>query len=146
MKSVDRLLRIACYYNRVKFADFYNVYTNVRIKDTRSIVYHVLVNELNYSTYQVSELFNKPMDFIDDMCKYHAIEYDQIYHYRRQYLNTLTQFNNWNNTDLDLAYSIIKTKYDYDTDIKYEQILNDNCRLENENQKLKIKLNKISYV
>ena len=146
MKSVDRLIRIACYYNKVKFADFYNVFSNPRTKDARSMVYHILHNKQNFTIYDISELFNKSKDHIKDMLEYHNTEYEVINHYTRQYENILTQFNNWNNTDLDLAYSIIKTKYDYDTDIKYEQILNENNRLEHQLDILKIKLNKKSYV
>jgi hypothetical protein len=146
MKSVDRLIRICCYYNKVKFADFYNVFSNPRTKDCRAMVYHILHYQENFSIYDISEIFNKDIIFIKDMIKYHDTEYHIINHYTRQYENTLTQYRSWNNSDLDLAYSIIKTKYDYDTDIKYEQILNENNRLENELDKLKIKLNKKSYV
>tara|TARA_R100001129_G_C5325869_1_gene248583 strand:+ start:25028 stop:25468 length:441 start_codon:yes stop_codon:yes gene_type:complete len=146
MQSVNRLVRICCYYNKVKFADFYNLYSNVRIKDTRSIVYHILKTELGLNTYQISELFNKPVEYVEDHIKYHYKEYDIINHYKKIYENTITQFRNWNNTDLDLAYSIVKSKYDVERENKYEQILNDNNRLEHEIDILKIKLNKKSYV
>tara|TARA_R100001530_G_C4277471_1_gene144714 strand:- start:384 stop:815 length:432 start_codon:yes stop_codon:yes gene_type:complete len=139
MKSVDRLIRICCYYNKVKFADFYNVFTNPRTKDARSMVYHILNNKQNFSIDDISEFFNKTTPHIKDMLDYHHTEYKVINHYTRQYENTITQFENWDNANLDLAYSIIKTKYDYDTDIKYEQILNENCRLESEIKILKRK-------
>tara|TARA_R100000664_G_C2758408_1_gene147250 strand:+ start:2147 stop:2587 length:441 start_codon:yes stop_codon:yes gene_type:complete len=146
MKSVDRLIRICCYYNKVKFADFYNVFSNPRTKDCRAMVYHILNKKENFTIYAISELFNKDQGFIKDMIEYHNSEYDVINHYTRQYENTYTQYQNWNNSELDLAYSIIKTKYDYDADIKYEQILTENNRLEYELDMLKIKLNKKSYV
>lgn len=146
MKKVDRLIRISCFYNNVKYADFYNIFTNPRTKDARSIVYHILYNDFNYSINDISEYFNKATTHIKDMINYHNSEYDVINHYTRQYENTLSQFKNWDNSELDLAYSLIKTKYDYDKDIKYEQILNENNRLEYQLDILKIKLNKKSYV
>jgi len=145
MKSVDRLIRISCYYNKVKFADFHNIYSNPRTKDCRAMVYHILHHTLNISIYEISELFNKEKSFILEMLKYHDTEYLIINHYTRQYDNIITQFENWNNSDLDLAYSIIKTKYDHNTDLKYEQILNENNKLSYELDKLKIKKRK-SYV
>tara|TARA_R100000655_G_scaffold31221_1_gene62659 strand:- start:3084 stop:3524 length:441 start_codon:yes stop_codon:yes gene_type:complete len=146
MQSVNRLVRICCYYNKVKFADFYNVFSNNRIKDCRSIVYNILLLELNFNIYQISDYFNKPVKYIEDLINHHKSEYEIINHYTKAYQNTFTQFENWSNSELDLAYSIVKTKYDYDNEIKYEQILNDNCRLEHEIDILKIKLNKKSYV
>jgi cell division septum initiation protein DivIVA len=40
----------------------------------------------------------------------------------------------------------MKTQYDNEIDKKYEAILNENCNLKHELDKLKIKLNKKSYV
>tara|TARA_Y100001938_G_scaffold58270_1_gene81597 strand:+ start:22867 stop:23259 length:393 start_codon:yes stop_codon:yes gene_type:complete len=130
----------------VKFADFYNIFSNPRTKDARSMVYHILHYKENFSIYDISELLNKSKDHIVEMLKHHDSEYQIINHYTRQYENTYTQFKNWKNAELDLAYSIIKTKHDYDLDIKYEQILNENNRLEHQIDILKIKLNKKSYV
>ena len=147
MHSVNRLVRICCYYNSVKFADFYNVFSNTRIKDCRSIVFHILLIEDKLNLYQISELFNKNVEFIESHIKHHDLEYNIINHYKKTYDNTLTQYTNWTDSNLDLAYSIVKTKYDNLTENKYEQILNDNCRLEHEIDILKIKLNKIkNYV
>tara|TARA_R100000700_G_scaffold34282_1_gene42298 strand:- start:310 stop:750 length:441 start_codon:yes stop_codon:yes gene_type:complete len=146
MQSIDRLIRICCFYNKVKFADFYNIFSNPRTKDARSMVYHILHYKENFSIYDISELLNKSKDHIVEMLKHHDSEYQIINHYTRQYENTYTQFKNWKNAELDLAYSIIKTKHDYDLDIKYEQILNENNRLEHQIDILKIKLNKKSYV
>tara|TARA_R100001086_G_scaffold242329_1_gene169957 strand:+ start:654 stop:1094 length:441 start_codon:yes stop_codon:yes gene_type:complete len=146
MKAVDRLVRISCFYNKVKFADFHNMFCNPRNTDARAIVYHILNTELEFSIYDISELFNKEKAYIEKLLKHHNSEYNVINHYTRQYENTLTQFKQWNKTDLDLAYSIIKTKHDQDLDTRYEQILNENNRLTWENDILKIKLNKKSYV
>ena len=128
MKAVDRLVRISCFYNKVKFADFYNMFCNPRNTDARAIVYHILNTELEFSIYDISELFNKEKAYIEKLLKHHNSEYNVINHY------------------LDLAYSIIKTKHDMDLDTRYEQILNENNRLTWENDILKIKLNKKSYV
>ena len=142
MKSVSRLIRICCYYNSVKYADFYNVFSNVRIKDTRAIVFHILHNVLQYNKYQISDLIKMPISFVDEHLKYHEKEIELINHYKKLYYNTLTQFQSWNNAQLDLPYSIVKTKYDYEQSAKYEQILNDNNRLEHEIDILKFKLKK----
>tara|TARA_R110002050_G_scaffold124877_5_gene244228 strand:+ start:3637 stop:4077 length:441 start_codon:yes stop_codon:yes gene_type:complete len=146
MKSINRLIRISCYYNRIKFADFYNLYSNPRTKSSRAIVYTILYNDLNYSIYDISKMFKKSTQFITDILDYHKSEYNLINHYTKLYENTITQYDNWDKSGIDLAYSIIKTKYDYDLEIKYEQILNDNNRLSNEIENLKIILNKKSYV
>tara|TARA_Y100001938_G_scaffold119441_1_gene165424 strand:+ start:246 stop:686 length:441 start_codon:yes stop_codon:yes gene_type:complete len=146
MQSVNRLVRICCYYNSVKFADFFNVFSNSRIKDCRAIVYHILISE-SYNPYQISELFNKPIDFIEKHLAHHESEYEIINHYKKCYENTITQYKNWSDSNLDLAYSITKTKYDLLNENKYEQILNENNRLEHQIDILKIKLNKNkSYV
>ena len=142
MKSVERLVRIATHYNKVKFADFYNIYSNVRIKDTRAMVYSILYNEMEFSLFDIGALFNKDTEYIKIMVDYHDSEYNIINHYTKIYDNALTQFENWNNTDLDLAYSIIKTKYDNKNEIKYEMILNDNNRLSDLNDKLNKQLKK----
>ena len=147
MKSVERLVRIASHYNKVKFADFYNIYSNIRIKDTRAMVYHILHDDMAFSLFDLEVFFNKDTDYIKQMINHHNSEYESINHYTKIYDNTLTQFKNWNNTDLDLAYSIIKTKYDYCNEIKYEIILNDNNRLSIINDKLNKKIKKIkAYV
>jgi hypothetical protein len=145
MPSVNRLVRICCYYNSVKFADFYNVFSNIRIKDCRAIVFHILLNQ-DYTVYQISEIFKKPIEFIESHLKHHEIQYDYINHYKKTYDNTQTQYSNWTDSNLDLAYSIIKTKYDLLNENKYEQILNENNRLEHQIDILKIKINKKSYV
>ena len=145
MPSVNRLVRICCYYNSVKFADFYNVFSNPRIKDCRAIVYHILLSQ-DYNVFQISEIFNKPIEFIEKHIKYHETEYELINHYKKTYDNTYTQYSNWTDTNLDLAYSITKTKYDLLNENKYEQILNENNRLEHQIDILKIKLNKKSYL
>ena len=49
----------------------------------------------------------------------------------------MTQYDNWSNSTLDLAYAIMKTKYDYRLEIKYENILNENNRLKHQNSILK---------
>ena len=56
--------------------------------------------------------------------------------------NIETQLDNWNNTDLDLQYSLIKTKHDADLAEKYEIILNENYKLKSELNKLRIKKRK----
>ena len=146
MESVDRLVRICCYYNKVKFADFHNIFSNPRTKDGRSMVFHILHTKEGFSIGGMCDMFNKSKEYIENLLDYHYTEYDVINHYTRQYETTITQYDNWKNSDLDLAYSIIKTKYDYSNDIKYEHILNENCRLEHELDILKIKLKKKSYV
>ena len=146
MQSVSRLVKICCYYNKVKFADFYNVFSNNRIIDCRAIVYSILLNELNFNLHQISDLFNKPTEYIEEIINHHKSEYEIINHYTKTYHNTLTQYKNWNNSELDLAYSIVKTKYDNENELKYEHILNENNRLEHQLDILKIKLNKKSYV
>jgi hypothetical protein len=146
MKSLNRLVRICCYYQKIKFADFYNHYDNIRIKDARAIVYHILKTEKNIDTDKISELFNKDKNYIIEILDYHNSEYKLINEYKRMYENTLTHFNNWSNTDLDLCYYLTKTKYDNELDIRYEQILNNNNRLEHEIGILKIKLNKLKKV
>tara|TARA_R100000664_G_scaffold16331_1_gene25079 strand:- start:2904 stop:3344 length:441 start_codon:yes stop_codon:yes gene_type:complete len=135
MRTIDRLVRISCYYNKVKFADFHNVYTNPRTKDARAMVYHILHHYENYGVSEIAEAFNKELPFVKNLIEYHYTEYDVIHHYTKMYHNIFTQFTNWNNSSLDLAYSIIKTKYDYDYDIKYESLLNENNKL---NEKINI--------
>ena len=70
------------------------------------------------------------------------LKYNIINYYTSKYQNIETQFNDWNDSKLDLQYSIIKTKYDHDLDKKYEIILNENSRLKYELDKLRIKKNK----
>ncbi len=149
MKFLNRLVRICCYYQKIKFADFYNHYDNIRIRDARAMVYNILKTEKNIDTDRISQLFNKDENYIIEMLDYHTSEYKLINEYKRMYENTLTHFNNWSNTDLDLCYYLTKTKYDNELDIRYEQILNNNNRLEHEIGILKTKLNKLnkkSYV
>ena len=146
MKSVERLIRIASHYNKIKFGDFYNLYSNPRIKDTRAIVYHILSNEMEFSLFDLEAVFNKDPVYIKDILDHHNTEYEIINHYTKIYDNTVTQFKNWNNTDLDIAYSIIKTQHDYKNEIKYEMILNDNNRLSHVNDILKKKIKRKAYV
>ena len=143
MRKIDRLVRISCFYNRVKFADFHNVYSNPRTKDSRAMVYHILHFYENYGVSEIADMFNKEDSFVKDLIDYHYTEYNVIHHYTKQYHNIFTQFKNWNNSSLDLAYSIIKTKYDYDYDIKYENLLNENNKLNAQLEKLKRKKKKL---
>ena len=120
--------------------------SNIRIKDARAIVYHILKTEKNIDTEKIAQLFNKDVNYIIEILDYHALEYKLINEYKKMYENTLTHFNNWSNTDLDLCYYLTKTKYDNELDIRYEQILNNNNRLEHEIGILKIKLNKLKKI
>ena len=62
MKTIDRLIRIACYFNSIKPLEFHRDYANKRIKDTRAIVYHLLTKKYNYTIQEVAKAFNKNED------------------------------------------------------------------------------------
>jgi len=143
MKKIDRLIKLACYYNRIKELEFNRHYENNRIVDTRAMVYHLMTKHLNLTIFEISDEFNKPEAYIYELLKIHKDEYNIINNYTRNYENIESHFLYWTDTKLDLAYSIIKTKYDYDKDLKYENILNDNNNLLYENELLKRKLNKL---
>jgi hypothetical protein len=49
MKKLDRLVKLATYYNRIKHIEFYRDYDNKRIVDARAMVYHLCLNVLNYN-------------------------------------------------------------------------------------------------
>ena len=140
MKSVDRLVKIASYYNKIKDREFYRDYVNPRIKDARAMVYNILREDFNYSLKDLCNRFNKYKEYIDEMSNHHDSEYKIIHHYTKLYDNVKIQFINWDNSELDLQYSIVKTKYDSDFSIRYENILNENTFLNDENKKLKKKL------
>ena len=142
MKTLERLVKIACYYNRIKNIEFYRDYDNKRIIDARSMVYHLALKKLNLTIFEISENFNKPESYILELLEHHKSEYNIINYYTSKYQNIETQINDWNDSKLDLQYSIIKTKYDHDLDKKYEIILNENSRLKYELDKLRIKKNK----
>tara|TARA_R110002020_G_scaffold92169_6_gene223354 strand:+ start:5201 stop:5644 length:444 start_codon:yes stop_codon:yes gene_type:complete len=142
MKKIDRLVKLACYYNRIKNIEFYRHYDNKRIADARGVVYFIALNDLNFTLYELSIHFKKTENYILEILKHHKSEYNIIHHYTQIYHNVITQFNKWKEVDLDLQYCITKTKYDYDTEKRYEQILNENGMLKHQVSKLKIKLNK----
>ena len=142
MKNIDRLVKLSSYYNRIKNIEFYRHYDNKRIIDARAMVYFIALNELNYNIHELSIHFNKTENYILEIIKHHQSEFNIINHYTQIYHNILTQFQKWKKTEMDLQYSIVKTKYDYDTEKRYEQILNENGMLKHQVSKLKIKLNK----
>ncbi len=142
MKTIDRLIKIACYFNSIKPLEFHRDYANKRIKDTRAIVYHLLTKKYNYTIQEVAKAFNKNDLYIFDILEHHKSEYNVINHYTSMCENVETQLDNWNNTDLDLQYSLIKTKHDADLAEKYEIILNENYKLKSELNKLRIKKRK----
>ena len=143
MKSVERLIRIACHYNKIIFNEFYREYKYARVIDCKAMVFNYLKESYKISLFEISELFDKDEDYIKKYIKHHKEEINVINHYTKLYENTKTQFENWSHTEIDLAYSIIKTKYDQDNEIKYEQILNENCQLKYQLEKLN---RKKSYV
>jgi hypothetical protein len=142
MKKLDRLVKLATYYNRIKHIEFYRDYDNKRIVDARAMVYHLCLNVLNYNLLEVSESFNKDEKYILELLEHHKTEYNIINHYTQIYQNIETQYTKWKESELDLQYSIIKTKYDYDLAKKYEEILNENCNLKYQLEKLNYKLKK----
>ena len=146
MKTLDRIVKIACYYSRIKELEFYRDYDNKRIVDARSIVYNILLNKLNYTIFEISDHYNKPESYVLELIKHHKSEYNIINDYTSKYDNIETQLIKWRETRLDLQYCLIKTKHDIELDKKYEILLNENAKLKNELEKLKIKLNKKSYV
>ena len=139
MRNIDRLVKLASYYNRIKNIEFYREYDNKRIIDARAMVYHMAMNKLNYTLFEISEAFNKHENYILELLSHHKSEYNIINHYTQIYHNIETQYTEWKNSNLDIQYSIVKTKYDYDTEKKYEQILNENSMLKHELSKLKHK-------
>ena len=146
VKIIDRLVKITCYYSRIKELEFYRDYDNKRIIDARSIAYHICLNTLNYTIFEVGEIFNKPETYILEILSHHKSEYNVINHYTSKYQNIETQLKEWKESRLDLQYCLLKTKYDYELDKKYETILNENGRLKYEVDKLEIKLKKKNYV
>lgn len=142
MTTIDRLIKIACYYNSIKPIEFHRDYANNRIKDSRAIVYHLLIKKYNYTIKDVAKIFNKTDVYIFEIIEHHNSEYNIINHYTSMCENVETQLDAWNKTDLDLQYSITKTKYDNDLAEKYEVILNENYKLKYELEKLRIKKNK----
>jgi|TARA_Y100001963_G_scaffold75595_1_gene104957 hypothetical protein len=146
MKQIDRLVKLASYYNKIKHIEFWRDYDNKRIIDARAMVYHLSLNILNYTIFEVAETFNKEEDYILELLEHHKSEYNIINYYTEMYQNIETQYTKWKQSDLDLQYCIIKTKYDYDNAKKYEQILNENCMLREQLDKLNYKLKKNYYV
>ena len=146
MKQIDRLVKLASYYNKIKHIEFWRDYDNKRIIDARAMVYHLALNILNYTIFEVAETFNKEEDYILELLEHHKSEYNIINYYTEMYQNIEIQYTKWKQSDLDLQYCIIKTKYDYDTAKKYEQILNENCMLREQLDKLNYKLKKNYYV
>lgn len=146
MKNLDRLVKLACYYNRIKDIEFYRDYDNKRIIDARSMVYHLALNILKYSLYEISDFFNKQDGYILELIEHHKSEYKIINHYTQMYDNIETQFLKWRDSELDLQYCIIKTKYDSDVEKKYEYIVNENSALKNELEKLNYKSKNKYYV
>tara|TARA_R100000664_G_scaffold2697_1_gene6533 strand:- start:2828 stop:3262 length:435 start_codon:yes stop_codon:yes gene_type:complete len=144
MSKIDRLVKLASYYNRIKHIEFWRNYDNKRIIDARAMVYHLALNILNYTIFEVADKFNKTDDYILELLDHHKKEYNVINHYTQIYQNIETQYTKWKDSELDLQYCIVKTKYDYDNEKRYEQILNENCSLKYELEKLKI--NKKHYV
>jgi len=146
MKTLNRLVKISTYYNRIKDIEFYRDYHNKRIVDARSIVFNIALNDLKYTIGELSDYFNKENIYILELIEHHKSEYKIINYYTQLHDNIRTQFLEWNESKLDLQYSIIKTHYDNELAQKYEIILNENCLLMNENEKLKYKSKKKYYV
>ena len=129
MRNIDRLVKLASYYNKIKHIEFWRNYDNKRIIDARAMVYHLALNKLNYTIHEIAETFNKEEIYILELLDHHKSEYDIINYYTQIYDNIDTQYSKWKESGLDLQYCIIKTKYDYDLAKKYEEILNENCML-----------------
>ena len=142
MITIKRLIKIACYYNRIKTIEFHRDYANKRIKDSRAIVYYLLSKKFNYSIQEIAKIFNKPDVYVFEIIEHHNDEYKVINYYTSMFENVETQLENWSNTDLDLQYSLVKTKHDQDLAEKYETILNENCKLKYEIEKYKLKKRK----
>ena len=142
MKRIDRLVKLASYYNRIKHIEFWRNYDNKRIVDARAMVYHLALNKLNYTIFEIAENFNKEEIYILELLEHHKSEYNIINYYTQIYDNIDTQNSKWKESDLDLQYCIVKTKYDYDVAKKYEEILNENCMLRYELDKLNFKKRK----
>ncbi len=146
MSSVERLIRIACHYNKLKFADFNREFNNLRLKDCKSIVYQVMIDKLGYDKTKLSIHFGCSVKMISFYINHHCNEYNVINHYTKIYENVKTQFESWTKSELDLAYSIVKTNYDIKNELRYEHILNENNRLIHQNDVLKHKLKRKNYV
>ena len=146
MNDIERIVKLASYYNRIKQIEFWRDYDNKRIVDARSMVYHLALHKLNYTIFEVCETFKKEDDYILELLEHHKSEYHIIHHYTQIYDNIDTQFTNWKNCELDLQYCIVKSKYDYDSEKKYEQILNENGELKKQLEKLNYKSKKNYYV
>tara|TARA_R100001086_G_scaffold199785_1_gene115967 strand:- start:3349 stop:3789 length:441 start_codon:yes stop_codon:yes gene_type:complete len=146
MKIIERLVRIACHYNKIKFAEFFRDYKHARVTDCKSMVFYYVNKVMHISAFEISELINRDEDYVLKHIERHDQEYTIINHYKKTYENIVTQYENWQNSNLDLAYSITKTQYDTKTEIKYEMILTENNRLKHEIDILKLKLNKKNYV
>jgi len=145
MRNIDRLVKLASYYNKIKHIEFWRNYDNKRIIDARAMVYHLALNKLNFTIYEIAENFNKEEIYILELLENHKSEYNIINYYTQIYDNIDTQNSKWKESDLDLQYCIVKTKYDYDIAKKYEEILNENCMLRYELDKLNFKKRK-NYV
>ena len=142
MRNIDRLVKLASYYNKIKHIEFWRNYDNKRIIDARAMVYHLALNKLNFTIYEIAENFNKEEIYILELLEHHKSEYNIINYYTQIYDNIDTQNSKWKESDLDLQYCIVKTKYDYDVAKKYEEILNENCMLRYELDKLNFKKRK----
>ena len=145
MRNIDRLVKLASYYNKIKHIEFWRNYDNKRIIDARAMVYHLALNKLNFTIYEIAENFNKEEIYILELLEHHKSEYNIINYYTQIYDNIDTQNSKWKESDLDLQYCIVKTKYDYDVAKKYEEILNENSMLRYELDKLNFKKRK-NYV
>jgi hypothetical protein len=145
LQSSERLVRIAAHYNKVKFSEVYKTYKHPRIDDCKAMVFFALYNVFAWSKQEIANEFSKDIEYIENFIEHHESEYNIINHYTKLYDNTITQFKFWDKEELDLAYAITKTNYDYKNEIRYEGILNANSKLLHENSILKIKLNKKRY-
>jgi hypothetical protein len=81
MKQIDRLVKLASYYNKIKHIEFWRDYDNKRIIDARAMVYHLSLNILNYTIFEVAETFNKEEDYILELLEHHKSEYNIINYY-----------------------------------------------------------------
>lgn len=143
MKLIERLVRIATHYNKIKFSEFYKEYKHPRITDCKAMVYHAMNQNYGYKIEEIAQIFNINVSYVKSKIEHHDSEYMVINGYTKLYDNIITQYDNWSNASLDLAYSIIKTKHDHRKALKYEQILNENNRLKYENSILKNKIYKL---
>ena len=49
MRNIDRLVKLASYYNKIKHIEFWRNYDNKWIIDARAMVYHLALNKLNFT-------------------------------------------------------------------------------------------------